>query len=101
MPAGTWLRAWQACGADWLLDWSRRHTGWLPALLHAAREADTGPALDMGPALRLQANPGALRTLAAALAPWQKELRRLGALLAASGCVLGWRRLRHPKAPGR
>jgi uncharacterized iron-regulated membrane protein len=25
----------------------------------------------------------------------------LGALLAASGCVLGWRRLRHRKAPGR
>lgn len=68
MPAGTWLRAWQACGADWLLDWSRRHTGWLPALLHRAREADTGPALDMGLALRLHADPGALRTLAAALA---------------------------------
>jgi hypothetical protein len=68
MPAGTWLRAWQACGADWLLDWSRRHTGWLPALLHSAREADTGPALDMALALRVHADSGALRTLAAALA---------------------------------
>ena len=68
MPAGTWLRAWQACGADWLLDWSRRHTGWLPALLHSAREADTGPALDMALALRVQADPVALRSLAAALA---------------------------------
>jgi hypothetical protein len=68
MPAVTWLRAWQACGADWLLDWGRRHTGWLPALLHSAREADTGPALDMAQALCVHADPGALRTLAAALA---------------------------------
>jgi hypothetical protein len=68
MPATTWLRAWQACGADWLLDWSLRHTGWLPTLLHTAREADTGPAMDMSRALRVHANPAALRTLAAALA---------------------------------
>ena len=68
MPAATWLRAWQACGADWLLDWSRRHSGWLPALLHSAREADTGPALDMALALRVHDDPGALSTLAAALA---------------------------------
>lgn len=27
MAPATWLRAWQACGADWLDDWSRRHTG--------------------------------------------------------------------------
>ena len=68
MPAATWLRAWQACGADWLLDWSLRHTGWLPALLHTARAIDTGPAMDMSRALRVHANPAALRTLAAALA---------------------------------
>ena len=68
MPVTTWLRAWQACGADWLLDWSQRHGGWLPALLRAAREADTGPALDMGQALRPHADVFTLRTLAAALA---------------------------------
>ena len=63
------LRAWQAGGADWLLDWSQRHTGWLPALLHSAREADTGPALDMALALRVHDDPGALSTLAAGPAP--------------------------------
>ncbi|MEZ5646045.1 MAG: hypothetical protein R3E99_12930 [Burkholderiaceae bacterium] len=51
MPAATWLRAWQACGADWLLDWSQRHHAWLPAWMREARRADAGPALDMAHAL--------------------------------------------------
>lgn len=67
MPAATWLRAWQACGADWLFDWSQRHGGWLPALLRAAREVDTGPALEMDQALRVHTDTAALRSLAAAL----------------------------------
>jgi hypothetical protein len=67
MPAATWLRAWQACGADWLLDWSERHGGWLPTLLRAAREADTRPALDMAQALRVHDSDAGLRTLAAEL----------------------------------
>jgi hypothetical protein len=68
MPAATWLRAWQACGADWLLDWSTRHSGWLPALVRSAREADSGRALDMTRALRAHGQDDQLRTLAAALA---------------------------------
>ncbi|MGM9427414.1 hypothetical protein [Hydrogenophaga sp. MI9] len=68
MPAATWLRAWQACGADWLIDWSRRHTGWLPTLLRAAREADTGPALDMDHALRAHTDEAGQQGLADALA---------------------------------
>jgi hypothetical protein len=40
MPAATWQRAWQACGADWLLDWSHRHDGWLAKAVGAARDAD-------------------------------------------------------------
>lgn len=68
MPAATWLRAWQACGADWLLDWCARHGGWLPALVRHAREADSGRALDMARALRAHERDDHLRTLAAALA---------------------------------
>jgi hypothetical protein len=68
MPATTWLRAWQACGADWLLDWSHRHTGWLPALLRAAREADTAVLLDPATALRAHADLAGQRSLSAALA---------------------------------
>ncbi|MBL8388334.1 MAG: hypothetical protein JNK17_08980 [Hydrogenophaga sp.] len=68
MPAATWLRAWQACGADWLIDWSQRHGGWLPGLLRAAREADTGPAVPMDHALRVHADGEGLRALAQALA---------------------------------
>lgn len=67
MPATTWLRAWQACGADWLHDWSRRHSGWLPALLRAAREADTSVPLDPASALRLQAGASDARALCAAM----------------------------------
>ncbi|MCB2019014.1 MAG: hypothetical protein KDF54_16135, partial [Hydrogenophaga sp.] len=52
MSPDTWLRAWQAGGADWLGDWSRRQDGWLPALLRLAREDDAGPALDGSCALR-------------------------------------------------
>ena len=68
MPAATWLRAWHACGADWLLDWSCRHTGWLPALLCAARTVDTGTPLKPAAALRAHANVLDQRSLAAALA---------------------------------
>ncbi|MBT9552325.1 MAG: hydrogenase formation protein [Hydrogenophaga sp.] len=68
MPATTWLRAWQACGADWLLDWSHRHTGWLPTLLRAAREADTGVLLDPATALRAHADVAGQRSVSAALA---------------------------------
>lgn len=68
MPTTTWLRAWQACGADGLHDWSLRHTGWLPALLRAAREADTAGPLDPATALRAHADADGQRTLSAALA---------------------------------
>ena len=68
MPATTWLRAWQACGADWLLDWSHRHTAWLPALLRAAREGDTAVPLDPAIALRAHADLAGQRSLSAALA---------------------------------
>ena len=67
MPAATWLRAWQACGADWLLDWSWRTTGWLPRLLHRSRSADTGPALDMALALRWRVDSDDIPKLAASL----------------------------------
>lgn len=68
MAPATWLRAWQACGTDWLDDWSRRHRGWLPALLQSARVAD-GP-LDLAPAraLRPHARGEDLRALGAELA---------------------------------
>lgn len=68
MPATTWLRAWQACGADWLHDWSRRHAGWLPALLRAARAADTLLPLDLTSALRAHADADGQRILSTALA---------------------------------
>jgi hypothetical protein len=68
MPATTWLRAWQACGADWLHDWSRRHAGWLPALLRAAREADSAAPLRPANALRVHAGASDVRTLSAAMA---------------------------------
>jgi hypothetical protein len=68
MPAATWLRAWQACGADWLLDWCRRHDGWLPALVRHAREADSGGGLDATQALRVHGQGHSLRALAAELA---------------------------------
>jgi hypothetical protein len=67
MPATTWLRAWQACGADWLHDWSRRHPGWLPALVHAARAFDTVAPLDPACALRAHAQAEGQRQLSAAL----------------------------------
>lgn len=68
MSAPTWLRAWQACGADWLHDWSRRHSGWLPALLRAARAADTLLPLDPASALRAHADADGQRILSTALA---------------------------------
>lgn len=68
MAPATWLRAWQACGTDWLDDWSRRHRGWLPALLQSARAADAP--LDLVPtrALRPHARDESMRALGAALA---------------------------------
>ncbi len=68
MNPATWLRAWQACGADWLDEWSRRHSGWLPALLQAARGADTPLPQAHDQALRPHQNEAGLRALGAALA---------------------------------
>lgn len=66
MAPATWLRAWQACGADWLDDWSRRHAGWLPVLLRAVRAADLP--LPEAIALRPHAQPTSLRAVGAELA---------------------------------
>jgi len=68
MPATTWLRAWQACGADWLHDWSRRHAGWLPTLLRAVRKADSAAPLSPVSALRVHAGVSDVRALSAAMA---------------------------------
>lgn len=68
MNPATWLRAWQACGADWLDEWSRRHSGWLPVLLQAVRVADTPLPQAHDQALRPHQNEAGLRALAAALA---------------------------------
>lgn len=68
MNPATWLRAWQACGADWLDDWSRRYTGWLPALLQAVRAADTALPQTHALALRPHEDAAALRALGEALA---------------------------------
>jgi hypothetical protein len=68
MPAATWQRAWQACGADWLLDWSHRHDGWLAKAVGAARDADGAVPLSPASALRAHADALGQRTLAAALA---------------------------------
>jgi len=67
MPATTWLRAWQACGADWLLDWSHRHKGWLPALVRAARAADIAAPLSPASALRVHADAADVRALSATM----------------------------------
>jgi len=88
MHPATWLCAWQAGGADWLDDWSRRHTGWLPALLRSVRAADTP--LPPAPALTLHphTHTATLRTLATALAlhegfalqpSWQGRIAHTGA----------------------
>jgi len=68
MPPQTWLRAWNACGADWQNDWSRRHGGWLPSLLRAARESDLPNTLAHADALHAHADGADQRTLAATLA---------------------------------
>lgn len=68
MPAVAWLRAWEAGGAHWLLDWSHRHGGWLAALLRAASEVDTGEPLEPATGLRAHAEVSDQHTLAAALA---------------------------------
>ncbi len=66
MAPATWHRAWQACGADWLDDWSLRHPGWLPTLLRAVRTADLP--LPDAPALHPHADPASLRAVGATLA---------------------------------
>jgi len=68
MPAAHWLRAWQACGADWLLDWSHRHDGWLAQAVSAARDADDALPLSPASALGAHADVFGQRALAAALA---------------------------------
>lgn len=68
MPPHTWQRAWNACGADWQNDWSRRHSGWLPSLLRAARAADSAAPLDPASALRAHADAEGQRILSTALA---------------------------------
>ncbi len=67
MNPATWLRAWQACGADWLNDWSRRHAGWLPALLRAVRAADMALPEARDHVLRPHEHEAALRALGAVL----------------------------------
>lgn len=85
MAPATWHRAWQACGADWLADWSLRHPGWLPQLLRAVRVADVP--LPPAAALRPHAEPASLRALGAALAQadgfalqprWQGQVAHTG-----------------------
>lgn len=99
MDPATWHRAWQADGADWLHDWSQRHTGWLPALLQAVRAVDTPLPQVHGLALRPHANEAALRALGAALAlregfalqpTWQGHV----------ACTGPWARL-HPGGPAQ
>lgn len=68
MNPATWLRAWQACGAAWLDDWSRHHSGWLAALLQASRRADTALPQAHTQALRPHESEAGLRALAEALA---------------------------------
>ncbi len=67
MAPATWLRAWQACGADWLDDWSRRHTAWLPRLIQAVRAADLSLPGVGEQILRPQAHPAQWRALGHAL----------------------------------
>jgi hypothetical protein len=87
MNPATWLRAWQACGADWLDDWSRRHTGWLPALLQSVRAADTALPQARALALRPHTHEATLRALGAALAlregfalqpRWEEQIAHTG-----------------------
>lgn len=67
MAPATWLRAWQACGADWLDDWSRRHTAWLPCLIQAALAADLALPEARELTLRPQAHAGQWRALGQAV----------------------------------
>lgn len=46
MAPKTWLRAWQACGADWLHDWCLRHDSWLSHLVRLGREVDAPRVID-------------------------------------------------------
>jgi len=67
MAPATWLRAWQACGADWLDDWSRRHTAWLPRLIQAARDAELALPEVRRQTLRPQGHAAQWRALGQAL----------------------------------
>jgi hypothetical protein len=78
MAPETWLRAWQACGADWLDDWSRRHTGWLPWLLRLARAAELDLPEVRERSLRPQAQVTHLRHLGQAMAEHEAFSRRPG-----------------------
>ncbi len=78
MAPETWLRAWQACGADWLDDWSRRHTGWLPWLLRLARAAELDLPEVRERSLRPQAQVTHLRGLGQAMAEHESFSRRPG-----------------------
>jgi hypothetical protein len=97
MPATTWLRAWEACGADWLLDWSYRHDGWLGQLVSAARDADDATPLNPASALRAHADAFGQRTLATSLAlqPGFALLPQWHGKCAHSG---SWTRLNDPAA---
>jgi len=63
-----WLHAWQAGGANWLDEWSRKHNSWLAALLRAARANDTPLPQAHAHVLRPHQHEATLRDLAAALA---------------------------------
>jgi hypothetical protein len=97
MPATTWLRAWQACGADWLHDWSHRHKGWLAALVRAARAADSAAPLDPASALRAHAGADDQRILSTALA-FQPGFALHPLWQGASAHTGSWTRLNDPSA---
>jgi hypothetical protein len=110
MSPHTWLRLWQADGADWLRAWSERHEGWLALLLRAARPADMPLALAATPALRPHAEPVGMRTLGAwftedgadPMAPrwngrpahtgtWTRRHAEDGPVTETAWALLGWR----------
>lgn len=97
MNPGIWLRAWQACGGDWLDDWSRRHPGWLPVLLRAARAADVPLPQSHALALRPDVHGDDLHRLGAALAG-QAGFALQPTWQGRPACTGPWSRL-HDRAP--
>lgn len=94
-----WLQAWLAEGIDWFHAWSRRHTGWLGALLRTARQADV--AWPRGVVLRPLFAHGSeveLRRLAADIAS-RPGFDRLPQWRDAPASTGSWARLRHPAEP--